>query len=333
MTTSKTYPFARELHDWYSRQIALQRKRVRWMFFGLVLTTAFWFAQFVFLINLGDATDRTKFQDAALLYIAIGIGLIAVICGFALVRSLLSSPSTMLDKIVPFPDDRLPQVTSKISQLANEMQIDLRRLTLWYGCSNDAVPSIVESRRKIHLVLPRFIIVLANRCPNQFEALIAHEFGHIKQRDSRVWLYVHYLVTPMVFCQGINLIASIVITLLVAGTIPPLALPYSAGLCWTRFKSAEILHDSEILADSAAMVFADGHALLDHLSSMPVYAGGPLRRIGEENASNGSGLVRNLLGAVLPRDPYPSRTTRRAILEDRLSRKNELYWVRDDMEV
>lgn len=87
-----------------------------------------------------------------------------------------------------------PEMTREIKKLCQFMGIDPKNLKCLFDPRKSSSPAIAEiidpkNRQVIYLTLPRHVILLFNKSPEQFKSLIAHEFCHILQSDTRIWLH------------------------------------------------------------------------------------------------------------------------------------------------
>lgn len=178
----------------------------------------------------------------------------------------------------------LSLLNGEISTLCGEMGIEASRLVLWMTADRAMTPSVIESRGRIHLIMPLGFIWFATRDPEACGAMIAHEFGHVLQSDTRLWrtaiagaavvrrivvpLSLTALVLGMFFFRldvppgrGFNNFDTFAAACLglVVGSAYNMA---GLSLCWwTYLYINRVRLRSETMADMAAIIYAGSSAL------------------------------------------------------------------------
>ena len=121
------------------------------------------------------------------------------------------------EKLTLLQEDKAPSTWNIIYELAEDMHIDLGLVSVWISTQNSYLPSICQYEfpekdivdipnddlwtwteyeydfsdqqgRKYHLILPKNLLALSVKNKGHAKALIAHEFGHILQKDADLWL-------------------------------------------------------------------------------------------------------------------------------------------------
>ena len=72
--------------------------------------------------------------------------------------------------------------------LAEKVGIDSSKITLWRSGSQAYCPSVIVQKGRINLVCPLGFIQLFQSDNGAATAMLAHEFGHVLQQDTRLWL-------------------------------------------------------------------------------------------------------------------------------------------------
>ncbi len=121
-------------------------------------------------------------------------------------------------------------------------------------------PSICQSNDLIYLVLPLGLVKMSSVKPDIARAMIAHEFGHVLQNDSKLWGIAHAFALRFRDIFYIIAIAIVVIGIIGRSFEPVVifmfALMIATGIC---NRILELRRKSEELADVAAIVYAGGH--------------------------------------------------------------------------
>lgn len=74
-----------------------------------------------------------------------------------------------------------------ILDIAKVMNIQ-GEINIFYSRSNHFIPNIFTATDKeVYLILPRNLVTLFTKNIVHFEAIIAHEFGHVLQKDTQLW--------------------------------------------------------------------------------------------------------------------------------------------------
>ena len=83
--------------------------------------------------------------------------------------------------------DLIKPIHEIVLELKSKMNIEAN-IHYVHGNSNTNLPSIEEYKNEIYLVFPTNFFTLVQKDKEAAECLIAHELGHIIQRDTRLWL-------------------------------------------------------------------------------------------------------------------------------------------------
>lgn len=91
-------------------------------------------------------------------------------------------------QITQAPEPISRDVGALIAPVAARMNLDLSRLTLYIGRKMfTAIPSIVESGERLHLIMPLGFLKVIRKNPDIARAMLAHELGHADQQDTKLW--------------------------------------------------------------------------------------------------------------------------------------------------
>ena len=169
------------------------------------------------------------------------------------------------------PDDRCAPLFDILRDLAPRMGITCP-IRVWRDArSVGGAPQVIEHAGKAHVLVPIKFVALARRDRRHATALLAHELGHVVQQDSRLW------IPSSTFSSAIATVARPATIFLVGlsfanGSIGLFViLQLLALLQMWRIERAIIgaRRQAEKLADLAAVVYADGTALLEAVAAMP----------------------------------------------------------------
>ena len=175
----------------------LRRKIHFFIFFHLILPALIWALGFLFVcMNLFVRESGLE----------IGLIILMLIPGAFLVYPLMKFLAEALREIHHFQHSVRKRVFLKIADanivasIANavdilklEMNIN-NKINFWLSPRNTGcLPSIVMTGRVANLVLPLGFIYLSGKYAEQAKAILAHEFAHIKQDDTKLWHAPHVL--------------------------------------------------------------------------------------------------------------------------------------------
>lgn len=219
-----------------------------------------------------------------ILYFYIISGIILVVANQYGKRKLAQLNTIPTERLKKISAGSVLELDAIITDLCKVMNISKSSIVVWKTDSHTYYPSIQRYKGRHNLFLPKsfFKLLYTKKCVAK--TLLAHEFGHILQKDTQLWMYsiAYYRVIksihdPILFGLLIFLGYSVIV-----GTFSFLfglkeisKLPVLIGkwyLLWncteTRKKSTAIhkiidvtRKESEKLADSAAMIFADKDCL------------------------------------------------------------------------
>ncbi|MFK8008404.1 MAG: M48 family metalloprotease [Saprospiraceae bacterium] len=195
------------LLSWYHLSIKsnqekskLLRKDLRFVFGYLSLSTILIFSNTFYSIFIVDKEESTTN------FFFVGFFLVGLILFIYLVRLYLfvkRGMSTFQRNVenknfLPLSNLEGEFMEKLFMKLANDMNIDFERVVFWRSSSKTYLPSIVESKKLINVVLPMNFFLLCVKNPDEVKALMAHEFGHVLQNDTNLWLFVE------VFSKGMK---------------------------------------------------------------------------------------------------------------------------------
>jgi hypothetical protein len=190
--------------------------------------------------------------------------------------------------IFPIAEDQGTHLNKMVKELASKMGIDFSMIVFWGTLSNNKYPSIEEDKAGfIHLLVPLHFLSLLEETEEESRAVLAHELGHVLQEDTKLYLFtdayftvIRDLLLPAVV---VNFVVSIGLLFVkgVASSLssPQFVVPYIIEVCLNLFiiyylqKGFEELRTtrrtSELLADTASVIYADGSALKAVLECLP----------------------------------------------------------------
>jgi len=93
-----------------------------------------------------------------------------------------------------------------VYDLANDMHIATDRITLWFDNSKELAPSCTTRWGKVHIICPSGFINLFTSDHASAKAMLAHELGHVLQRDSSLWRVVAAARYCVVFSVGLRVL-------------------------------------------------------------------------------------------------------------------------------
>ena len=184
-------------------------------------------------------------------------------------------------KVLPFSTCN-SDLMGIIEEVAFKMNISVERIFVWKSFSLQPFPSIEEGNDKtFHLLIPPSFHAYARKYPQKAASVIAHEFGHVLQSDTKLYL----------LCEAyVGTIRTIFLPVLMSGllvqvylfwklnidlkTAPEMLLSFLPalflfGITLYDFKSLKrARRRSEEMADMAAILFLGNDSLLDVLREM-----------------------------------------------------------------
>ena len=96
-----------------------------------------------------------------------------------------------------------------VFDLAKEMQIETDRITIWFDNVYDVTPSCTTRWGRVHLICPLGFINLFTSDFTSARAMLAHELGHVLQRDSSLWRVVgaaRYCVAVLISLRAFEIL-------------------------------------------------------------------------------------------------------------------------------
>jgi hypothetical protein len=192
-------------------------------------------------------------------------------------------------KIFRLNHEDAPEFTNLIRSLAQRMDIPYARITLWSAITKNKFPSVEEDKMgEIHLVIPISFLRFFEENPGQAEAVLAHEFGHVLQKDTHlfhiadayfdvirsIWLptaYLNIVLKILIMLWHIETVIMVMQTYMLLTCVVLGSFVFDVLVIRYMTKGFKDLRqsrrESEKLADIAACVFADASALNEVLSS------------------------------------------------------------------
>jgi Zn-dependent protease with chaperone function len=107
-------------------------------------------------------------------------------------------------RLIKLDKPRHERIHRHVRDIASRAGLETDRIVLWLDNSRHLAPSCTTRFRTIHLVCPLGLLELMNSDVGAFEAMIAHEFGHVLQRDATLWR----TLSAAQSCIGFNLVMS-----------------------------------------------------------------------------------------------------------------------------
>lgn len=260
----------------YYTEVALLRKRVRRakaMFYFLlmmapfvpILTPAF----FIELIE--DQLDG--FEVALYGYFLFNATVFATITATAIWQMMGFRRDLRRGVYRKLADNDMPPLHSICSDLAERMDLDFRRVSLWLDRRgrSSLTPSIEQDRAGCKLIIPMALACHAHEDPKPFAAMVAHEYAHVLHADASLWRIAQALAGSVRrFVPGI-VIATVAYVMLqsIRGNLQSSLSSMMFLICLAPTLlfmklSGEVMvirRRSEILADHVACFFAGAESL------------------------------------------------------------------------
>jgi hypothetical protein len=188
-------------------------------------------------------------------------------------------------KIFEIGEGKARELKEMIIELAIKMNVDFRDILFWSTINKETFPSVeVDKFGKINLLLPLNFIHFFEQNKPEAKAILAHELGHVLQHDTKIYLETdsYFEVIRMIlFPLGIfNLLIHLYLLFAsgnyakIAGSDPLIIITciifiWDITLIVYLYNGFKILRearrDSERLADTAAVLYADGSSLISVL--------------------------------------------------------------------
>ena len=89
-----------------------------------------------------------------------------------------------------------------VFDLAKSLQVDTGRITIWLDNSQETVPSCTTRWGQVHLICPLGFLNLFTSDRQSAKAMVAHELGHVVQRDTSLWRVVGVARYSILFFTG-----------------------------------------------------------------------------------------------------------------------------------
>ena len=177
-----------------------------------------------------------------------------------------------------------PSIEALLEALCTAMGIDRQRVIPRLASSRNCTPGVIQSRQRIHLLLPLGFLLLSDSDPECAKAMLAHEFGHVVQADTRLWRTAEAFTGAFRRIILPFLLFELAVTLLVSpfqlGNRPELNLPSLAQHAATLAMAASYMllnlliswttccfvlkarRNSEKLADMAGLIYGGEDAMV-----------------------------------------------------------------------
>lgn len=169
-----------------------------------------------------------------------------------------------------------------VYNLFEEMNIDKRKnVNIFLSRSPTYFPSIEEHHNVIYLIIPMNFLSLVIKSKGEAKAILAHEFAHILQGDTNLWLQVsiyskrtHRVYFPFFLLFTLFLITTLLMNPVIVnfGTISQILF-----LCGITISSLYLRKDcvigrnnSEKLADTASMIYTKPEDLISVLKKYSI---------------------------------------------------------------
>ncbi|MBA4850931.1 M48 family metalloprotease [Emticicia sp. BO119] len=151
-------------------------------------------------------------------------------------------------------------IWTSIDYIAKSMNIDMP-VNLYYLQENNFEAHVINNEEHIDLFLSRQMISFHSQDIDKFQAIIAHEFGHVIQGDTKFLLSSVYSLRKSFVISIIGLIVTFLIGIDFWSFV---ALSVASFFFYTNF--VERRHKSEYLADIASLCYLQNDKILDVLN-------------------------------------------------------------------
>ncbi|MFK8008403.1 MAG: M48 family metalloprotease [Saprospiraceae bacterium] len=290
--------YREDLLSWYHKNIEKNQSESSYLKLKLNLVYYYFLFSVIisFIVTIFQFTPRNI--DEMSYFIVIPNFIAIIISSYILIqinyftKRGLRNFRYMVEKktFIRLEDKNLDIIDPIFWEIARDMEVDYSEVQFWRSNSKTYLPSIVEDEKLINVVLPMNFFLLCLKEPNEAKALIAHEFGHVIQKDTNYWLYVDF------FANGLRkyLYPYMRVVLWFQGTILSLNLliTITMGLNTNNFSEEAIVQvlvqlvavliivritnflkgapakvkacrlASEELADTASIIYSDGKSMI-----------------------------------------------------------------------
>jgi ABC-type multidrug transport system fused ATPase/permease subunit len=186
--------------------------------------------------------------------------------------------------IFQFGNNKILNIRNSVKVLCEKMTIDFSRIKFWGALNSNTFPSIEEDIENnfIDILIPCKFISYFESSPNEGEAILAHELGHILQNDTDIYLKAeaYFGVVRNVFLPlvSINAVCHLILFFYLHLEEMTLSsfflfslLVFDASVIYYLTKGFDKLKEthkeSERLADAAAVIYSDGFSLINVLNA------------------------------------------------------------------
>lgn len=152
--------------------------------------------------------------------------------------------------------EQIPELRKMLDRLTGLLGVEGNSIVVWSNRSMHVAPSIVQARGHPQMLLPMGFLFLLSRDRPAAEVMLAHELGHVVQRDSQLWMdawvasrLVLRMIVPL---EALRVIVSIASAQLAWGAAVASFVPLGVALSIAAFALASRAK-SELAADVAAV--------------------------------------------------------------------------------
>lgn len=283
------------LQQWYEQQRRRASHSAAWTKLGIcVFFLVAWASPPAALGALIVFTTQASFfsQQEGLLFLAVlyllqaNVYIAVVWWGMRRIRAV--QREVKHGTLTAITDENAPHVRRIFDELLQRTQQPHECYDLWYVRSNNISPSVVEIHGRAQVLVPRGLVRLSSTDPEQVRAMFAHELGHVMQRDTGTWVYSD------IFCRAVYVLAVLTIMAYTSDSVITQYKPWdeaTAKLVDSMLHTSTSLvlgtigivgglyryivkqrRHSEELADTAAILYADGSQLIRALQEQATEA-------------------------------------------------------------
>ena len=250
----------------YNRQVNTLKKRtenVYWTILVMLFTNLITFVLTVPIVMAMAADQMGGIVIALLCLIIPAIG----------TYIYLSSKSELKKKIRQTIEDCRSLARDEYNNLYKvcddilvEMELPGTPYQILYLANNQYFPGILESQGISYLIITRNFLKLIYKKPEQAQALIFHEFAHIRQGDSNNYLF-NSILADKAMMLGVIMLGTILLGIVfrqfMVSTVSIVGI-----LSYYTLRSSRL--DSEVLADLNAVIHNKGNDLISVLQDYAV---------------------------------------------------------------
>jgi hypothetical protein len=171
-------------------------------------------------------------------------------------------------RLVPAPESVRLRVATAVATLSTTLGLNVPVDILIATRSRSIFPSVWERNGRASIVLPLGFLKVQRRNPSMTFAMLAHEFGHIHQRDTDLWFFSEtsgrWARVSMAASCATQVVSAFALGMPFSSAT---ALAIAVGQLWHMAQVGNARLTSERLADLAAVLFADGESYLAALDA------------------------------------------------------------------